>query len=68
MALVPAVFIGAVASVAMPYAAGATSESFQRIVQAGTVTIPAGSGSLMWSWPTFCIVTLFAWWLLRSTE
>ena len=68
MALGGAVTIGGIAALVVPYMANATSDSFQRVIQAGTVHFSLGPNSLMWSWPTFCVVTLLAWMLLKASE
>ena len=68
MSLWGAIIIGALAGFLVPWMSQATTESFNRLVQAGTIAIPVGGNHLMWSWPTFCIVTLLAWMLLKSAE
>jgi hypothetical protein len=68
MALGGAVIIGGLAAFLVPWMSEATTDAFQRLIQAGTISIPVGSSHLLWSWPTFCIVTLLAWMLLKASE
>jgi hypothetical protein len=68
MALGGAVVIGGLAAFLVPWMAEATTDSFHRLVVAGTIPVPIGSNHLLWSWPTFCIVTLGAWMLLKAAE
>ena len=68
MALGGAVIIGGLAAFLVPWMAQATTDSFNRLVQAGTIAVPLGSNHLMWSWPSFCIITLGAWMLLKASE
>ncbi len=68
MALGGAVIIGGLAAFLVPWMAQATTDSFNSLVQAGTIHIWLGSNALPWSWPTFCIVTLLAWMLLKASE
>jgi hypothetical protein len=63
-----AVLIGGLAAFLLPWVSEATGESFQRLVQAGTIHLALGPNVLLWSWPTFCIVTLAAWMLLKAAE
>ena len=66
MALGKAVIIGAVAAVAIPYAVG-THGTFGSWVGRGLVRLPFDLG-LHWSWPIFCVVTLFAWAMLAWAD
>jgi heme/copper-type cytochrome/quinol oxidase subunit 1 len=68
MALGGAAIIGGLAGFLVPWMAQATTDSFNRLVQAGTIAIPVGSNHLMWSWPTFIIVTFLGWLLLKASE
>jgi hypothetical protein len=68
MALGGAVIIGGLAAFLVPWMAQATTESFYRLVQSGTIQIWLGSSAVAWSWPSFCIVTLLAWMLLKAAE
>ena len=68
MALGGAVIIGGLAAFLVPWIAEATTESFHQLVLAGTISVPLGSNHLLWSWPSFCIVTLGAWILLKAAE
>jgi hypothetical protein len=62
MAIGKAAVIGAVAAVAIPYAAG-TEGQIAHWVNRGIVVLPFGP-NLHWSWMIFAIVTLFAWAML----
>ena len=65
MALVKAVLIGAVAAIGVPYATGSgTGSEFVEWVRTGVIHLHAAGVSIPWSWPIFCIVTLFAWGML----
>jgi hypothetical protein len=68
MALGGAVIIGGISAVVVPYMSMAMSEGFQHAIMAGTVHFSIGPNSVLWSWPTFCVVTLLSWMLLKSTE
>ncbi|HEY0112818.1 MAG TPA: hypothetical protein VGB59_06655 [Allosphingosinicella sp.] len=63
MALAKAVLIGGVAAVAIPYAMGHGTNEISDLVRRGTVDLgfSVGGTGLDWSWPIFCVITLFAW-------
>jgi len=61
MALVKAVLAGAVAAVGVPYVMGGQSDQLGEFLARGVVPFAIGSVQLGWSWPIFCVVTLFAW-------
>ena len=61
MALVPAVLIGGVAALALPYVMRDDADAFGGWIHRGVVDFTVASFHLSWSWPIFCIVTLFAW-------
>jgi hypothetical protein len=68
MALAKAIVAGAIAALAIPYATrGGTGALVERI-QYGLVSFDIGSYHFAWSWPLFCIVTLFAWAMLAWAE
>lgn len=64
MALVKAVIVGAVAALAVPYAIRSGSGQLVEWLHYGVVQFSAGGVHLAWSWPLFCIVTLFTWAML----
>jgi hypothetical protein len=68
MALWGAIIIGGLAAFLVPWMSQATTDSFNRLVHSGTIDIWLGSSAVAWSWPTFCIVTLLAWMLLKAAE
>lgn len=61
MALGKAVLAGAVAATAIPYAMRGEAGDVPEWLQRGLVPLPLGDLHLAWSWPLFCVVTLFAW-------
>ena len=61
MALGKAVMIGAVAAVALPWAMWNESGKLGYWVHLGAIDLSLGSAAIHWSWPIFCVVTLFAW-------
>jgi hypothetical protein len=61
MALAKAVLAGAVAAVGVPYVMGSQSDQLGEWLGRGVVHFSVGSLALGWSWPIFCVVTLFAW-------
>ena len=64
MALVKAVAAGAVAAAAVPYVMHDNPAALGGWLQRGLVHFNVGTVHLGWSWPLFCIVTLFAWAML----
>ncbi len=64
MALAKAVAAGAIAALGLPWAFRGGSGQLAEWVQAGMVHFNIGGLQLVWSWPIFCVVTLFAWALL----
>ena len=64
MALVKAVLAGAVAAIAVPYVIRGGTGGFVEMLKYGTVQFNLGSVDFAWSWPLFCVVTLFTWGLL----
>jgi hypothetical protein len=61
MALVKAVVAGIVAAVGVPYAMQGNTGQLGEWLQRGLVHFSLGNVELAWSWPLFCMVTLFAW-------
>ena len=60
--LAPAVFIGAVAAVAVPWVAERNEATLAGLLAGQIVRLPVGQGiELPWSWLVFCVVTLMAW-------
>jgi hypothetical protein len=68
MALVKAVLAGAVAAIAVPYVIRGGSGGFVEMLQYGIVQVSLGSVQFAWSWPLFCVVTLFTWGFLAWAE
>jgi hypothetical protein len=64
MALVKAVLAGAVAALAVPWAIHGGSGQLVELLHYGVVQFSIGGVQLAWSWPLFCIVTLFTWAML----
>ena len=64
MALVKAVLAGAVAAIAIPYVIRGGSGGFVDRLQTGLVQVSLGGVHFAWSWPLFCVVTLFTWAIL----
>ena len=68
MALTKAVMIGAVAALAVPWAMRGDPGQIGAWMQRGLVDFNLGSTHFLWSWPLFCVVTLFAWGFLAWAE
>lgn len=68
MALVKAVAAGLVGALAIPYAFRGGSGQLAEWVHYGVVDFSIADVRLIWSWPIFCIVTLFAWALLAWAD
>ena len=64
MALAKAVVAGAVAALAVPYVMHEDQAGLGGWVERGLVHFDVGNMHLGWSWPLFCLVTLFAWGML----
>ena len=64
MALVKAILAGAVAATAIPYIIRGGSGRLVEWLQYGLVHFSPGGLHFAWSWPLFCVVTLFTWGLL----
>jgi hypothetical protein len=68
MALVKAVFAGAVAAIAVPWIIKGGTGGFVEMLQTGLVQVRLGSVHFGWSWLLFCVVTLFTWGLLAWAD
>ena len=68
MALGKAVLIGAIAALAVPYVMRDGTSDISAWVHRGLVDFSLGSVQIGWSWPLFCVVTLFAWGFLAWSE
>jgi hypothetical protein len=64
MPLVKAVVAGATAALAIPFLTRGAEGGLSEWASYGVVHATAGGFHLTWSWPIFCIVTLFTWGLL----
>jgi hypothetical protein len=64
MALVKAVITGAIAAIAIPYIDAAGSGLMFEWLRYGVVHVTLAGRHFAWSWPVFCVVTLFTWALL----
>ena len=64
MALVKAVLAGAVGAIAVPYVIRGGSGGFVDMLQTGLVQVSLAGVDFAWSWPIFCVVTLFTWAML----
>ena len=61
MAIARAVMIGAAAALALPYVMRDDPEALGGWAHRGVVHFAVSTHHFYWSWPVFCIVTLFAW-------
>jgi hypothetical protein len=60
--LTPALFIGAVAGVAIPWIANRSEATLGGLLTGQIVHLPVNGGmEFPWSWLVFCVVTLIAW-------
>ena len=64
MAVGKAAIAGAIAALGLPWIFRGSSGQLADWVQAGMVHLNIGGVHLVWSWPIFCVVTLFAWALI----
>jgi hypothetical protein len=64
MPLVKAVVAGAIAAIAIPFFTRGADGQVSNWAGYGVVHLSVGGTHLAWSWPIFCIVTLFTWGLL----
>lgn len=64
MALVKAVLAGTVAAIAVPYVIRGGTSQFVEWLQFGVVEFNLAGVDFAWSWPIFCVVTLFTWAML----
>jgi hypothetical protein len=68
MPLVKAVVAGAIAAIAIPFLTRGAEGDMSGWTSYGVVHFTLGSTHLGWSWPIFCIVTLFTWGLLAAAN
>jgi hypothetical protein len=69
MALTPAVGLGVIAAVAVPWMSERAGYDLAGLLSGEEVRIPIGGGiELHWSWLIFCVVTLFAWAAIKAAE
>jgi hypothetical protein len=68
MPLVKAVIAGAVGALAIPWAIRGGTGPLVTLLHYGLVEIRTESVHVAWSWPVFCIVTLFAWAMLKWAD
>ena len=64
MALAKAALTGTVAAIAIPYIVRGGSGLVFDWLQYGVVHFTLSGWHFIWSWPLFCVVTLFTWGLL----
>jgi hypothetical protein len=64
MPLVKAVVAGAIAALAIPFITRGADGTIGGWAAYGVVHFNAGGTHFAWSWPIFCIVTLFTWGLV----
>ena len=68
MPLVKAVVVGAIAALAIPFLTRGAEGQMSGWIGYGVVHFTVGGTHLAWSWPIFCIVTLFTWGLLAAAN
>jgi hypothetical protein len=68
MALTKAVMAGAVGALGLPFAFRSGSGQLAEWVQRGGVHFEIFGVHFIWSWPIFCVITLFAWALIAWAE
>lgn len=68
MAIGKAAIAGAVGAFGLPWIFRGSSGQLAAWVQTGTVQFSIAGVDLVWSWPIFCAVTLFAWALIAWAE
>jgi hypothetical protein len=68
MPLARAVVAGAIAALAIPWLARGSDGELGGWLGRGVVHFSLGSAHLIWSWPLFCVVTLFTWALLAAAN
>jgi hypothetical protein len=68
MALGKAVMIGAIAALAMPFVMRDETGRLEGLLGLGVVELSLGGTRIAWSWPLFCMITLFAWGFLAWAE
>jgi hypothetical protein len=68
MPLAKAVVTGAIAAIAIPFLTRGDNGEIGGWASYGVVHLDVGGTHLAWSWPIFCIVTLFTWGLLAAAN
>jgi hypothetical protein len=68
MPLVKAVVVGAIAAIAIPFLTRGADSQSSGWIGYGVVHFTAAGMHLNWSWPIFCVVTLFTWGLLAAAN
>jgi hypothetical protein len=68
MPLVKAVVAGAIAAIAIPFLTRGVDGQMSGWTSYGVVHFTVGGTHLAWSWPIFCVVTLFTWGLLAAAN
>ena len=68
MPLVKAVLTGGVAAVAIPTIVRGGAGRLADWLQYGVVQFTLADWHFTWSWPVFCVVTLFTWGLLAWAD
>ena len=65
MPLVKAVIAGGVGALAVPWGIRGGTGQLVELLHYGLVNFSLGEWHFAWSWPVFCIVTLFTWAMLK---
>ena len=68
MALAKGIAAGVVAAVAIPWVLADGDGQLSEWTRQGLMRFEVAGNSIPWSWPLFCIVTLFAWGFLAWSE
>jgi hypothetical protein len=68
MALGKAVLVGAVAALAIPFAMRGATGQLGEWLRLGVTELSLGDSTIVWSWPLFSVVTLFAWGFLAWAD
>jgi hypothetical protein len=68
MALAKGIAVGVVAAVAIPWVLADGEGQLSEWTRQGLLRFDAAGTEIPWSWPLFCVVTLFAWGFLAWSE
>jgi len=68
MALVKAVIAGAIGAMAIPYVMRDGSGQVADWARYGLVQVNLEGVHFAWSWPIFCVITLFTWAMLAWAD